>query len=117
MGEPKTVPAGQYAEEVLNKLNILEKIKTKAIYGKDVKEVLTWVETGNVDAGIVYETDARASHKVKMVAAAPEGSHKPIVYPASSIKIKQKYRSCKSIFKFFREKKEKQCLKNMVLNS
>jgi molybdate transport system substrate-binding protein len=47
LGEPKGVPVGQYAEEVLTKLNILDKIKKKVVYGNDVKEVLTWVETGN----------------------------------------------------------------------
>jgi molybdate transport system substrate-binding protein len=52
LGEPKTVPAGQYSEEVFSSLNILDKVKSKAIYAKDVKEVLTWVETGNVDAGV-----------------------------------------------------------------
>ena len=86
LGEPKSVPVGQYSEEVFSKLNISEKVKPKAVYGKDVKEVLTWVETGNVDAGIVYETDAKVSQKVKVVATAPTGSHKPIEYPASVIK-------------------------------
>lgn len=86
LGEPGTTPAGQYAEDVFKKFNILDKIKTKVIYAKDVKEVLTWVETGNVDAGIVYETDAKASQKVKKIADAPAESHKPILYPASVIK-------------------------------
>jgi molybdate transport system substrate-binding protein len=66
LGEPKSVPAGQYAEEVLTKLNLLDALKPKVVYGKDVKEVLFWVETGNADAGVVYETDAKASDKVKI---------------------------------------------------
>jgi molybdate transport system substrate-binding protein len=86
LGEPKSVPAGQYAEEVFTKLNILESIKLKAVYGKDVKEVLTWVESGNADAGIVYESDAKSSDKVKTIAAAPAGSHTPIIYPAAIVK-------------------------------
>lgn len=86
LGEPKGVPVGQYAEEVLTKLNILDKIKKKVVYGNDVKEVLTWVETGNTDAGIVYATDAKVSDKVKVVAAAPKDSHKPVYYPAAVIK-------------------------------
>jgi ABC-type molybdate transport system, periplasmic component len=49
-------------------MNILDKIKAKAVYGKDVKEVLNWVETGNVDAGVVYLSDAITSQKVKQVA-------------------------------------------------
>jgi molybdate transport system substrate-binding protein len=86
LGEAKSVPAGQYAEEVFSKLNILDKVKGKAVYGKDVKEVLTWVATGNADAGVVYETDAKTSDKVKVVAVAAEDTHTPIVYPATIIK-------------------------------
>lgn len=86
LGEAKSVPAGQYAEEVFKKLNILDQTKTKAVYGKDVKEVLTWVATGNADAGVVYETDAKTSDKVKVVAVAADGTHTPIVYPATVIK-------------------------------
>ncbi|MCX7708996.1 MAG: molybdate ABC transporter substrate-binding protein [Clostridia bacterium] len=100
LGEPKSVPAGQYAEEVLKFLNINEKVKGKAVYGKDVKEVLTWVETGNVDAGIVYETDAKISEKVKIVASAPEKSHKPVVYPVGVIKSSKSTESAKEFINF-----------------
>lgn len=86
LGEPKTVPAGQYAEDVFTQLNILSQVKEKAVYAKDVREVLTWVETGNVDAGVVYSTDAKISDKVKVLATAPGDTHKPIVYPAAVIK-------------------------------
>ncbi len=86
LGEPKAVPAGQYADEVLTALKLKEEIKGKIVYGNDVKEVLAWVETGNVDAGIVYSTDAKASDKVQAVKSAPEGSHKPIYYPAAVLK-------------------------------
>ena len=86
LGEPKGVPVGQYAEEILSNLNILKQLQEKAVYGNNVKEVLTWVETGNVDAGIVYLTDAMISGKVRIAAAAPEGSHKPVYYPAAVMK-------------------------------
>jgi molybdate transport system substrate-binding protein len=86
LGEPKSVPAGQYAQEVLLKLNLLDSIRSKAVYGKDAREVLAWVETGNADAGIVYETDAKSSEKVKVAAKAPEESHEPIRYPAAVLK-------------------------------
>lgn len=83
IGETATVPAGQYAQEVLKKLGIWDKIQSKAVLAKDVRTVLTYVETGNVEAGIVYKTDAISSEKVKIAATAPEGSHQPIVYPAA----------------------------------
>jgi molybdate transport system substrate-binding protein len=86
LGEPVTVPAGQYAKEVLTSLGIYDAVNSKAILGKDVRQVLTYVETGNVDAGIVYATDAMSSTKVKVVATAPAKSHAPVIYPAAVIK-------------------------------
>ncbi|WHH61726.1 molybdate ABC transporter substrate-binding protein [Petroclostridium sp. X23] len=86
LGEPESVPAGKYAKEVLTNLKLWDKVQTKATLGKDVRVVLTWVETGDVDAGIVYGTDAKISDKVKVVETAPEGSHSPVIYPAAVIK-------------------------------
>lgn len=107
LGEPKTVPAGQYAEEVFTKLGILDKIKTKAVYAKDVKEVLAWVETGNVDAGIVYATDAKVSNKVKIAATAPSNSHKAVVYPSAVIKSSKNVDASRDFMKFLTSDKTK----------
>jgi molybdate transport system substrate-binding protein len=100
LGEPKSVPVGQYSEEVFTKLGILDAVKPKAVYAKDVKEVLTWVESGNADAGIVYSTDAKASTKIKVVAEAPTGSHSPILYPAAVIKDSKNLEAAKDFMKF-----------------
>lgn len=86
VGEPRSVPAGQYAEEIFKSMGMLEQIKSKLVYGNNVRQVLTFVETGNVDAGIVYITDAKASNQVKVAATAPQNSHSPIVYPVAVIK-------------------------------
>jgi molybdate transport system substrate-binding protein len=86
VGEPKSVPAGQYAQETLVALDLLEKLKPKLVYGNDVRQVLTFVETGDADAGFVYYTDAHFSKKVKIVAAAPDSFHSPIVYPVAVVK-------------------------------
>ena len=86
LGEPKGVPVGQYSEEILTRLGIEGAVKAKAVYGSDVRQVLTWVESGDVDAGLVYATDAAISEKVRVVAKAPADSHKPIVYPAAVLK-------------------------------
>ncbi|MFA6075146.1 MAG: molybdate ABC transporter substrate-binding protein [Negativicutes bacterium] len=83
LGEPSTVPAGQYAQQTLQKINLWDKIKAKIVFAKDVKAVLTYVETGNVDAGIVYKTDTLNNNKIKIIATAPKDSHSPIVYPAA----------------------------------
>lgn len=86
LGLPAAVPAGQYAKEVLTNLGIYDAVRSKAIWAKDVRQVLTYVETGNVDAGIVYLTDAYSSSQVKVVAQAPETSHAPVIYPVAVIK-------------------------------
>jgi molybdate transport system substrate-binding protein len=62
--------------------------------------VLTYVETGNADAGLVYQTDAQASSKVRIVAVAPADSHDPIVYPAAILKAPTNLREAKSFFAF-----------------
>ena len=82
LGDPESVPAGQYAEEVFTSLGILDQAKSKANYGNDVRTVLTWVESGEVDCGVVYATDAYTTDKVEIVSTAPEGSCKKIIYPA-----------------------------------
>lgn len=86
LGEPTGVPVGQYSEEIFTSLDILDKVKIKAVYGSDVRTVLTWVESGEVDCGVVYATDAYSTGKVKIVAEAPEGSHKEVTYPVAVIK-------------------------------
>jgi len=86
LGEPMAVPAGKYAQEVLTKLGVYDKVSTKAVLAKDVRQVLTYVEMGDADAGIVYKTDALTSQKVRVVAEAPANSHSPVLYPAAVIK-------------------------------
>ncbi|WP_066458788.1 molybdate ABC transporter substrate-binding protein [Anaerotruncus rubiinfantis] len=81
VGEPSSVPVGQYTEEAFANLGLTDKLKDKLVFAKDVREVLSWVETQNVQAGIVYETDAKISDKVEICCAAPEGSHKKVIYP------------------------------------
>jgi molybdate transport system substrate-binding protein len=86
LGEPESVPAGKYAEEILTSLGILDAVKAKAVYAKDVRQVLNYVATGNVDAGIVYSSDAKISDDVKVIAIASEDSHSPVVYPVAVLK-------------------------------
>jgi molybdate transport system substrate-binding protein len=86
IGEPRSVPAGQYATEVLQHLGILDQVQSKFVLGNNVKSVLTAVETGDVDAGIVYITDAKGSDKVTVAATADEKLHSPIRYSIAALK-------------------------------
>ncbi|RQW19049.1 molybdate ABC transporter substrate-binding protein [Bacillus sp. C1-1] len=82
IGETETVPAGRYGKQALESMGIFADIEDKLIVGKDVRQVLTYVQTGNADVGIVYETDARvAGDAVTIVAEAPANSHDSIHYP------------------------------------
>ncbi len=100
LGEPKGVPVGQYSEEIFTTLNILDAVKAKAVYGSDVRQVLAWTESGEVDCGVVYATDAAISDKVKVICAAPEGSHKPVIYPAAVIKSSKNLDAAKKFLEF-----------------
>jgi len=87
IGEPKIVPAGRYAQEVLKKLGIADAVRGRLVYGANVRQVLDYVERGEVDAGIVYATDAKeAGDKAKVVATAGDSLHEPIRYPAAVVK-------------------------------
>lgn len=85
LGEPESVPAGKYAQEVLTAMDIFDILQPKMVFAKDVRQVLSYVETGNVDAGLVYATDAKVSDRVQVVATAPIDSHSPIVYPVGVV--------------------------------
>lgn len=85
LGDPASVPAGQYGRQTLLALKLLDKLNTKLVFAKDVRQVLTYVETGNADAGLVYATDAGSSARVRVVAVAPERTHDPIIYPVAAI--------------------------------
>ena len=79
------VPVGQYAQEVFTTLGGWDAVSAKASLGANVKEVLAQVESGAVDCGVVYATDAATAKGVTVVAEAPEGSHKPVVYPGAAL--------------------------------
>lgn len=100
IGEPESVPAGQYATEVLNYLKLTSQIENKLVYAKDVREVLSWVETGNAQAGMVYETDALTTDQVIICDYAPEEAYSPIVYPIGIVSSTQNLEAAKTFIDF-----------------
>ena len=87
IGDPKTVPAGDYAMQVLRSLKIADAVAPRTIHGTNVRQVLGYVERGEVGAGIVYSTDALASgDKVQIVERADDRLHGPINYTAIVVK-------------------------------
>ena len=104
IGEPASVPAGQYAEKVLTKLGIWEQVSSKASFGTNVTQVLQWVAEGSADAGIVYATDAMLlKDKVRVVAEAPaEALDKPVIYPMGLLKKSGKPKEAERFADFLR---------------
>lgn len=86
MGDPDSVPAGQYAREVLIALKIYDLLGEKLVFAKDVNQVLAYVETGNVDAGFVYASDTKRSKQIGVIAVAEANLHSPIIYPVAVLK-------------------------------
>ena len=88
LGDPESVPAGQYAKEALTNLNVWDSIQDKVSFGTNVTEALTQVAAASADAGIVYATDAASmADQVTVVAEAPEGSlEKKVIYSVAVVK-------------------------------
>lgn len=108
IGDPSSVPAGQYAKEILDNLGVFEKVEEKASLGTNVTEVLNWVAEGSADAGIVYATDAATTDKVVVVANAPEGTLKdPVIYPMGMVSASQKKESAKLYMEFLQSEEAK----------
>ena len=84
IGNPKTVPAGQYAEESLRALGLWDRVQPKLVFAENVRQVLDYVARGEVEVGFVYATDAATrAQGVKEAFRAPDDSYRPVVYPGA----------------------------------
>jgi molybdate transport system substrate-binding protein len=81
LAEPQSVPAGVYAKEVLRRQGLWSKVIDRVVPTENVRAALAAVESGNVDAGIVYKTDAQISKKVKIAYEIPAAETPRILYP------------------------------------
>lgn len=105
IGDPESVPAGQYAQEVMNNTGIWSDVESKLSLGTDVTAVLNQVAEGSADCGIVYATDAKSNDKVKVVCEAPEGSLKtPVIYPVAVLKDSKDADAAKIFLEFLQSK-------------
>jgi molybdate transport system substrate-binding protein len=86
IGNPKTVPAGEYAQEALRNLKMWDQLQSRLVLAENVRQVLDYVARGEVEAGIVYASDVPTAHGEAAIAAyAPKDSHAPIVYPIAIV--------------------------------
>jgi len=108
IGDPASVPAGQYGKEVLTNLGIWNATESKMSLGTSVTAVLNQVAEGSADCGIVYATDAKSNDKVKVVCEAPEGSLKtPVIYPVAELKNPKHPEAAKAFMDFLQSKEAK----------
>jgi len=108
IGNPRSVPAGQYSEEALKKQGLWNSLQPKFVLANNVRQVLQFVESGNVQAGLVYATDAKTSNKVKVVQVIPANLHTPIVYSIAVVKRSKSQTSARTFIQFLSSSKVKQ---------
>ncbi|MDR2610262.1 MAG: molybdate ABC transporter substrate-binding protein [Clostridiales Family XIII bacterium] len=96
----ENVPVGQYTQQVFEYYKVWDKIKAKASLGEDVRQVLSWVESGDADCGIVYKTDALTTDKVTVAAAAAADTHKPVLYPEAVVAASKNQDAAKEFLEF-----------------
>lgn len=112
VGNPKTVPAGRYAAEVFEYYRLTSAIKDKLVYSENVRQVLDYVVRGEVEAGVVYATDAAVrGAEVSVAAEAPESSHKPILYPIAVVRGTKNATAAKAFIEAVRSKEGMMILK------
>lgn len=117
VGEPSSVPAGKYADEVFTKLNIKAAIQGKLVSAKDVKEVLAWATSGNADVGFVYLSDTTNNDSIKIIEQVSSDLHSPITYPIGIIKSSTKADSAKAFEDFLFTDKAQEILKKYGYSS
>lgn len=103
LGQPQSVPAGIYAKEYLQKIGIWAQVESRIIPTESVRAALAAVETGNVDAGIVYKTDALHSTKVKVAYEVPVADGPAIAYPAALVQGSKNAASAKKFLDYLAE--------------
>jgi molybdate transport system substrate-binding protein len=85
MADPGSVPAGKYGKASLEALGVWASVANRIVSARDVRDALQVVSNGTAPLGIVYQTDAAADKRVRIVGAFPDATHPPIVYPLAVV--------------------------------
>lgn len=111
-GNPKTVPAGQYTDQVLQRSDPAAGLRAKLIFGEDVRQVLDYVVRGEVDAGFVYATDAAiAGEGVRVAFTVQDDRHDPIIYPISVVRDSKRPEAARQFVEIVRSEDGKRILR------
>ena len=85
VADPELAPAGRYAKQALESMGMWDPSGGSLVFAPDVRAALTYVQSGDVDAAIVYQTDAEAAQGVRALDIVPADSYERIVYPAAVV--------------------------------
>lgn len=108
IGDPLVAPVGDYAKQALTYYQLWEKLNSKVVLAQNTRQVLTYVETGNADAGIVYQTDALASNKVDVALVIEPQSYGRIQYPVGIVTQSEHKEEAKIFFSFLQSESAQQ---------
>jgi molybdate transport system substrate-binding protein len=87
IGNPRTVPVGQYTEDSLRALGLWDRVQRKLVFAENVRQALDYVARGEVDAGFVYATDvAVRPGRVKEAFRPSEDTYRPVTYPVAVVR-------------------------------
>ena len=111
LGELSTVPAGKYAKQVFDKLGIWNDVEKKAVYQKDVTAVLNIVDSGEIEVGVVYSSDALELKNGFVISAFSPEDHDPIVYPIAVIKDSKNKEAALKFLEYLSSEKAKNIFK------
>ncbi|GAA0608203.1 molybdate ABC transporter substrate-binding protein [Virgibacillus siamensis] len=110
LGNPESVPAGTYAKQALKNVGVWNQLEGDLVFAKDVRQVLTYVESGNTDLGFVYASDLKRSDLVKGIAEIDEDLYDSIVYPAAVTSSSESAEQAKTFVQFLNTKKAQSIL-------
>ncbi|MCI5773592.1 MAG: molybdate ABC transporter substrate-binding protein [Erysipelotrichaceae bacterium] len=112
IGDPESVPAGQYAQKALESLGIFEQVSEVASLGTNVTEVLNWVASGSAEVGLVYSTDAASMENVQVIeVVSSDLIGDKIIYPVAIVKNSSKQEAAKAFMAFLQSDASKEVFK------
>jgi len=110
VGSPKSVPAGAYALEALEKAGLAKQLTKKLVMAKDVRECLVYAERGEADGAFVYKTDALQARKSKVLFSIPQELYPRVTYPAALTNSGARNRDAAAFFSYLKSGEAKAVL-------
>lgn len=108
MGEPESVPAGKYTADTLTNLGLYDDLLDNIVFTKNVRQVITYVDSENAVAGFCYGSDTTIATNSVITEFVKEESHEPIIYPAAIIKDSKNPETAEGFLNFITTNKAKE---------